>query len=364
MRLLSVFLSALLAAGPVLGQTAPKPPLPDALKAAAKADPSGRFEDKDLGPLPDDMRKELEKTGWPEHPVTNLDAWMAYERTKRTPFGLNVLGIELGAGHDQIKDDAEPYLRKGAPQLLDWDVRARVALDGLGARAKYRHPEGMRSLSVGFLKYFDLPGVLGAGGARDGVYHALGQTVDKPLGGFEAEVSGAINEHLGGATTYDHREAQKGERYSDKTSAGLTAGYSPLGDNPGKRWNYTLLAGLTHDSEKVRSPGYNADNSGVGWMAGVAFQTALHDLPIPGLQPVPDPSKAIWFDRLKTKVAVSDSAISTVAVDVAAEVSFYVMQHLELTGGLDVTLRPNPNRADTEQKPVGFGAIVGIDLHY
>lgn len=300
---------------------------------------------------------------WPEsckyeEGLTNRQAWDRLQECRAAPKvesqGLRILGIEFSAGNrDRVQGDAEPYLRKGAPQLFDWDIRARIALDGLGGRAVYRHPGSMRSFSVGALKYFDLPKTLGLDSARDDIYHAVGQTPDKPQGGFEVNASGAVNQYVGGTTSYDQKEVQKGDRWSDKRSIGTSVGYSPLGDNTGKTWNYTLIGGLSHESLSVRQPGYESDRSGLGYAFDVAFQKALNQIPVPVAR----------LDRLKTKLGVSQSAVSSFAVNAAAEVSFYLIDHLELTGGVKASWRPSPG-PDPEEKTLSAGGIVGVDIHY
>lgn len=302
-------------------------------------------------------------------PAVELPAAEPLPEPARTPKmhdrrGPRLLGLEFGAGQDQIQKDNEPYLRKGVEQALDWDLRARVALDGLGGSARYRHPEGFRSLTVGFLKFFDWPESIGLGQTRDSIYRGVGQTPDKPQGGFELGASGAINEYFGGNTTWDRRQSQKGDRYTSYDSVALGMGWSPLGDNTGKPWNYTLLGSIAKQSAHVSLPGQSEDRAGLGYSLGVAYQHALQDVPIPVLQPHPCKDCDFFFDRLKLSMNVSRSVISSFSVQAAAEVSFYVYKRLGLNFGVQGTFRPHPDPWIKEEDRLGANVIVGVDLRY
>src|SRR5687767_12959577 len=132
----------LLAAGAAFGQSAEE--WGRRLRALAEESPEAVFVER--GPFPDAYERELEKAGWPKQPLSNRTAWLLFERTQRAPMkgpeglaamdfdgteppekpgkrkhGLNILGIELGGGVDQVKNDVEPYLPKTAPGPLDWD---------------------------------------------------------------------------------------------------------------------------------------------------------------------------------------------------------------------------------------------------
>lgn len=276
---------------------------------------------------------------------------------------LRALGLELGAGDDPIQRDNEPFLRKGL-EPLPFDMRARVSAEGLGARAKVLHPTGLRSLSVGALGYFDLLKAAGVGPVRDKAYSAFGQTPEVARGGFEAGVSGALNERLGGATTYDARRARKGARFLDKKVLTVGAGYSPLGDNPGKRWNYALLAGASHSEVVITEPGRRFEGRGFGYSAGAAFQRAFSQSPAPWTQSLAASRKAFVADRLKTTLEVARSRVSSLAATAGAEFTFVLFRKLELRTGMDAQWTPDPNPANPEEKSMRMNGRFGVNWRY
>jgi hypothetical protein len=342
-----------------VGARAQTTPFAERLATAAAAYPDRPFEA--LDDLPPKLAQALELRGWPEKTYTNRQVELLFHSLPKVARGLKVLGLEFGVGRDPIQD-SEPYLRKGAEQLLDWDVRGRVALDGLGARAHYRHPLGMRALSVGFLKYFDFSGL--TGDVRDDIYHGLGTSPDIPRGGFELGVAGSINQYWGGATTFDNREGTKDGRETDRKRLRIEGGYSPLGDNPGKRWNYALIPQLNWQQRDVRDGAYISHKEGFGFAAGAAFQLALQRFvpPIPGDQATALPW--FFFDRFKTRVDAGHNAITGTSVTLAAEVAVRLFEHLEVTGGGRVTYYPSPDGEDPRAKTLDPSAIVGLDLKY
>lgn len=273
------------------------------------------------------------------------------------------LGVELGAGGDPIIADNEPFLRKGL-EPLPFDVRARVSVEGLGARAKILHPTGLRSLSVGALGYFDLLKAVGAGSVRDKAYSAFGQAPEVTHGGFEAGISGAVNQKLGGATTYDARRAHKGERRIDKKVLTVNAGYSPLGDNPGKRWNYTLLAGASHSEVLIAEPGRRFEGRGYGYSAGTAVQWAFSQLPAPWTLSTTSSRKAFVADRLKTTLEVAQSRVSSLAATASAEFTFVLFRKVEMRTGLGAQWTPAPNPANPEEKSVHLRGLFGVNWRY
>lgn len=269
---------------------------------------------------------------------------------KKPGRGLRLFGIELSG--DRAPDANEPYNDKSADSALDWDIKARIKFDGLGARAKYRNPTALRSLSVGFLKYFDLPAAIGYGPVRDGLYDAVGATPDKPNGGVELNITGALNPYLGGSTSYDSRSSVSGDMSVERRIIGSSVGISPLGDNPGKPWNYTFLLGVSHVERTVVSPGWMSDRAGFGYSAGIAYQRALKDV------------SPRWLKRVKGRGWVDDSAVRSVAANAAVELTVSLTNSLDVTGGVTGRFMPSPEAGNPEEKTWDMGGIFGLDLNY
>lgn len=314
-------------------------------------------------PAPKPPRKRLRS---PAEELEGKDASEIFDgASSESRRGPRIFGVEFGAVEEAQPDKNEPFLSKGLAGLFDWDIRARVSLSGLGGRAKYRHPGQLRGFSVGFLKYADWPGAVGLGPLRKDIYGAVGAVPEIPRGGFELGVSGAVNQYVGGATTLDWKESRKGDTELDRKTLTTGAGYSPLGDNAGKPWNYTLLAVLSYKELSAQEPGSSREWDGFGYAVGAAFQHALHEIPItPPRKAKPGPKGALWFDRFKTSVVMSQSQISSLSFKASAEVSFYLFEHLGLTTGLSATLTPSPDPEYYDEKTMRWDAILGMDLIY
>jgi hypothetical protein len=275
--------------------------------------------------------------------------------------GLRVLGIELG-GRDQSRPEGEePYLSKGAERFLDWDLRLRLPLDGVGLRAVYRHPQVVRAFSLSALKYWDWLGTL-AGRARDGLYDDFGLTPETDLGGFQVGAAVVLDPHWGLNAGFDDRAARTPERWRHRRAATVGAGWSPLGDNPGKHWNYTLVGAASFERLERRYAVLEDDRSGVGGSASLVFQRALSSVPLDVLRPLPLVGGGLTrLDRLRATTTASVSELSTLALRQAVEVSIDLGAHLELTPGIWAQVRPDP-ADDPDEKPFAYGAIFGLDL--
>jgi hypothetical protein len=389
--LAALFLAAAVWAAPP--QSDPTP----VLESAAAARPNEPFENEKL--LPEGFLEFLKKKGWPSSKFTNkqvVELLDEYKRTLPRPVplvptgeekpstprpaeeahGLKLFGLEFGTQGDALQRENEPYLHKGADQMFDWNIRPRLALDGLGVSADYRHPH-MRSLSVGFMKYWDWPASIGLDGTRDKLYSILGQTPSKPYGGFTAGISGALNPYFGGRTLFDWRQARQGEQDSDVKRVTLGTGFSPLGDNVGKRWNVTLLNDLIWENGKIQQPGYDVNRSGFGYSMGAAFQYAIGNLGVPWIPPPPTllnespdgkhkaattPPPQFYFDRFLGKVWVAQSQLSSLGINTSAQVSLYVLRYLKLMPELTVTYKPTIDPALPGENHWGIGFNLGIDI--
>ena len=279
-------------------------------------------------------------------------------------IGPRIFGIDLGSGHETDRDENDPYLNKGFGQVFDWDIRAKVRLDALGARASYRHPRPLRGFSLGFRYYLDVPRTLQLDEPRDRVYKSLGADPPGKTSGFGLYGTAVINEHWGLAAEFDRKEETREDpgdfRRKYRRVASVSGGYSPLGENKGKPWNYTLLASLNHQRLESDQPGFGEDREGFGWSAGVALQRAIRSLPIPVLNPR-GTREGLWVERIKTKVSFADSAVSSLSFDAVVGVTVFVSRHLEifLGGGARWFRSPRPPEGAVEPR-----GDFGLDLHF
>ena len=344
-----------------------------AIERLAAQKPQETFDKPEL--LPPDFKKFLDGRGSPNEDCSNekilslyrqfqgskagLDRVSGGNGSKQDPrvaqagkkianvesdAGLRISGLAMGLPADPVVTQTAPSLRKGAGQPFDWDIQPRTGIDGVGIGLKYRHPAGFRSLTVGFVKHFDVASAIGLDSFRDQLSSFFGVVPDKAQGGFGVDVTGAVDQYLAGSTTYDQKQVQQGDRWSDRGKFEVAAGFSPVGDNPNKPWNYTLLGSLVHESLAVNEPGYISNNEGLGYSAGVAYQRALETTPLGGFLTKPLADKGDFqFDRLKTTVGVSQSAVSSFAVNTSVSVSVYLFKCLKLTPGIKNAFIPSPD---------------------
>jgi hypothetical protein len=277
--------------------------------------------------------------------------------------GLRFMGIELGGGPPEAKptsDDA--FTRKGIAPYLDWDIRLRIPINGFGLRAAYRHPKQVRAFSFGGLVYYDWPGAI-AGDFRDSWYDVFGSTPDKHLSGYRVDASAALDPSWGVNASYDDKSGLAAGRWRRGRTGTVGAGWSPLGGNPGKPWDYTVIANINFERLLRDYPGLLADDrQGFGWLAGLVFQYALDGVPTPWLRPVPVFGPVTRLDRVKTTTTASASELYTLALKQAVELSFYLGRHLELTPGLWAQFRPEPT-PDPDEARFAMGATIGLDLN-
>lgn len=344
----------LLAAPPARAQKAPPPAVhissptlvaaPSAAKDPYGAKPTGGTA---VPVKPGEDPKQKEKT--------------AEKKSRRdNPLpGLRFFGLDLGSGFDARDDARDPYMSKGIDRVLDWDVRALVALDGLGATFRYRHPQHIQGFTFSYKQYWDWPGAL-AGGARDSLYKSLGSDPQKNKRYMDVAAAGNVNPEWGFNAEFNMQKwDEPGGTQFDRTSR-LGAGYSPLGDNPGKPWNFTVLLSANEEALHWDLPGVQTQREGFGGSTGLAFQYALSGVPIPLLNS-PTAKSLIWLDRFKASITFDASQVWSFSVNPSAGVNAYVTKYLSVFLGANAKITPAPHYPG-EQK-FGAGPNVGLDLH-
>jgi hypothetical protein len=281
------------------------------------------------------------------------------ERPRRERRGLRFQGLELGAWGDTDRDELAPYddVTGALDRVLDWDVKARVRLDSIGATARYRNPEHLRSLRVTGRVFADVPDLAGLESARGEVYGALGRDAPDRPGGWELGAAAQLDERWGLSLGYRDKTQESPERFTESETYSLGLGFTPLGDNEGKPWNWSLFAGLNHGEHTSVEDGVKDVKEGFGWSAGAAFQHALAQMPVPLLNPAGGRhDDGFWLDRLTAFLGVSDTEYGPLTARAAVGVSAYLTKHLKLSCELGATC--------TEDGDVDFSPDFGASLKF
>jgi hypothetical protein len=209
---------------------------------------------------------------------------------------------------------------------------------------------------------------------RNSIYSWFKQVPDKPTGGFEADVSGAVNQYVAGRTIFSTRQSVQGDRTNDIKQLTTGTGISPWGDNFGHPWNVTLLSDLIYQDGQEVLPGYNVNRKGFGYSLGAAFQLALNEFRLPWLPPPPVRGRdgsfdkdvpGFFFDRVQEKMLFAQTPLASFGVTSITEISFYLAQHIKIAPGIGVTYMPAPQtQALPDDHPWSFNFTLGLDLKF
>lgn len=260
-------------------------------------------------------------------------------------FGrVTLLGLELGDDEGVLAEqDLEPF-ESVSPldRALDWKLRPRLSLGYAGLAATHRDPGFARSVRLSAKYYDDMAGLAGLGDARDSV---LGRK-DYPKG-YEAGAAVVFDEHWGASLSRSDKTRERPDSYERSEHTGLGVGFTPLGLNDGKPWNLSLLAGVNYAEVERRDAERDEDLEGFGWSAGVAFQHALRELPLPWINPEGGRhDDGIWLERFTASLGVSDSEISELSVRAAAGVTGFITEHLKFSCEIGASCEPGTGEFD------------------
>lgn len=255
--------------------------------------------------------------------------------------GLRFSGVELGAGADLDRDAWNPYRERDGSTPFDWDLKLKLREDSVALKASYRRPDHFRSVTMSGKHYTDVPDLVGAADARDGAYELIGRKPRAVKEGWEIALSAVVDEFWGVHTGFsDVSGGRDGTVIGDKIAT-VGAGYTPLGDNKGRPWNYSFFASLFHQRHETNERAAEAmgPGSGFGWAAGVSFSEALVQLK-PDIPGYGRETGLFWLDRYTLRLSCSQSELADLSVGAAAGLTAYCTKRLRLTGELSYSYVP------------------------
>jgi hypothetical protein len=257
-----------------------------------------------------------------------------------SPYFPHFAGVELGNGPHPGADYFEDTDGKKEP---GWDLKARAAVDGLGARVTVHASSPIPTFGVSFLKYGDLVGGLGLDKARTGIYNAFFSNPETPLGGYQIALSVDPDPHLSVHSSHDDKEAlDSNNNWFRNQTTGVGVGVRPLGNNSGKGWNFTVFGGPEVERHYSGSPTAPDEKTGIGATVGASFKYDLDKLPIKALRPPPVGNGVIWPDYAKTSLSAIYSQLWGPAADWSTEVSLHITKYVQITPGIRTFWTPAP----------------------
>jgi len=277
---------------------------------------------------------------------------------KALSHSLRRLAIEVGSGVDTGKEILDPFVPKGIDRLFTWDLRLVLRNEGIALRGEYLNPPYFRKLSLDYRNRFDPYNKVGIGVTRDDTYKDLGLSVPRPSKGWGIGFAGVKNDYWGMGVDFDKILDRAGaDRTLDRIIA-LSGGYTPLGQNEGRRWNYTWTAGVNHEDLDTTTKGVEDSQHGYGFDLGPVFQHGLDHVTFPGAS-VLRLEDRFKLDRFKLRLIYSDSQIHPAAWTLGGDVTAYAYKRVRLSFGAQESFLPGPDKARFETK---FGISILINF--
>lgn len=293
-----------------------------------------------------------------QEPGRDLDR-MFENAGNKEKHGLRFMGVDVGSGYDPEQD--ESYLREGIDRVLDWDVHAKVRPDSLGFRAKYRAPPGLKDLTVKYKRETDTAGLLNLEGLRDDVYKYLGKETPKKKEGFDINATAVVNEYFGAHVGHMERTEKSGDRKVSQHTESVGVGVTPLGNNEGKPWNYSLMASTRYQEIRTEESGKSECKEGFSCSVGAAGQYALSAVPIPVLHGWTWARENVRLDRVSARASVSESEITGLSADAAVDLSVQVTRRIFLSVGTYAQWAADPERG---QDGFRYGPQTGANVRF
>lgn len=265
----------------------------------------------------------------------------ASQETLSSSAKLHQWSLDLGSGAETDPDILHPSVPIGLNRLFEWDYRVLIREDDIGVSARYRRPARIEQLTFNYKYRLDLPARFGLGHVRDEVYDWFNQTPDRDQRGFILGTAIVLNPFWGLTASHDELRFDAPANHFMQQLMTLGFGWTPLGNNANKPWNYSINPSITYErSHWFRTTPIRRVET-FGWSIGPTFMYGLDWVDIPftfGLK------KRLKLDRFRTSLRLSDSEISDLAVSLEVNMTAYATRFVKFSASAESISHPSRGR--------------------
>ncbi len=246
------------------------------------------------------------------------------------------LGVDVGSDVDP--DILSPSAPQGLDRRFEWDYRFVIREDRAGVNAQYHNPKRLQKLSFSYRQRMDFPSRAGLGPTRNRLYKSLGQkTRSRDVSGYVAGSALVLNPYWGISLVHDEYVKDNANELFNQHATTLGLGYSPLGDNRGRPWSYTIDPSVTYARFHGLKPVPNQHWESFGYSLGSSFYYGLDWVRVPL-------GRSFKLDRLKLSVSVSDAEVSDFAINGGVDLTAYATRHIKLKLGVENSYTPETGK--------------------
>ncbi|HRY30176.1 MAG TPA: hypothetical protein P5079_09095, partial [Elusimicrobiota bacterium] len=225
-------------------------------------------------------------------------------------------------------------------------------------RAVRRDPGRFQKLTFSYRQRMDFPTRAGLGRTRNDVYESLNQnTRSKDVRGYVVGSALVCNHYWGISASHDeYVKTGPSDRFHHQTTV-LGLGYSPLGKNQGRIWNYSVDPAVSFEKFHGLEPVAGVRYESFGYSIGPNFYYGLDWIRL---------GRQTWFtlDRFKVGTAISDSEIAKFAVSAGVNLTAYATRYLKLSLGVNDAYTPHDGKHQLNLKTGLSVRLVWADWHF
>lgn len=267
----------------------------------------------------------------------------APQDTVSSSAGLHQWSLDLGSGAETDPDILHPSVPIGLNRLFEWDYRVLIREDDIGVSARYRRPARIEQLTFNYKYRLDLPARFGLGHVRDEVYDWFNQTPDRDQRGFILGTAIVLNPFWGLTASHDELRFDAPVNHFIQQLTTLGFGWTPLGNNANKPWNYSINPSVSYERSHWFPPASLGEYEVFGWAIGPTFMYGLDEVDIPSVFGL---KRRFRLDRFRTSLQVSDSEISDFTVSLTVNLTAYATRFIKFSAGAESISRPSRGKHD------------------